>query len=105
MNEESATGVVGGGESVESLTGHPIVESTAATVWTRRQADVEKGAPLRIYLGAAPGVGKTYAMLSEGQRRRERGRDVLVGIVETYDRPKTQEMLAGLETVPPRVIE
>jgi two-component system sensor histidine kinase KdpD len=105
MDEQSATGLVGGGESVESLTGHPIVESTTATVWTRRQADAEKRAPLRIYLGAAPGVGKTYAMLSEGARRRERGGDVVVGIVETYDRPKTQEMLAGLETVPPRVIE
>jgi two-component system sensor histidine kinase KdpD len=38
---------------------------------------------LRVYLGAAPGVGKTYAMLSEGRRALERGRDVVVGLVET----------------------
>ena len=43
---------------------------------------------LRIYLGAAPGVGKTYAMLNEGRRRRERGTDVVVGFVETHGRAK-----------------
>jgi two-component system sensor histidine kinase KdpD len=57
---------------------------------------------LRIYLGAAPGVGKTYAMLEEGQRRRERGTDVVAGLVVTYDRPKTMARLAGLEVVPPK---
>src|SRR5688572_6326030 len=59
---------------------------------------------LRIYLGAAPGVGKTYAMLGEGRRARERGRDVVVGYVETHDRPRTAEMLAGLEVVPRKEI-
>lgn len=59
---------------------------------------------LRIYLGAAPGVGKTYAMLGEGRRARERGRDVVVGYVETHDRPRTAEMVAGLEVVPRREI-
>ena len=44
---------------------------------------------LRIYLGAAPGVGKTYAMLNEGRRRRDRGTDVVVGFVETYGRQHT----------------
>jgi two-component system sensor histidine kinase KdpD len=39
---------------------------------------------LRIYLGAAPGVGKTYAMLAEGQRRRARGTDVVCGLIETH---------------------
>src|SRR4051794_4891873 len=57
---------------------------------------------LRVYLGAAPGVGKTYKMLEEGQRRRERGTDVVVGFVETHDRPATQAMLDGLEVVPRR---
>lgn len=57
---------------------------------------------LRIYLGAAPGVGKTYAMLGEAQRRRSRGTDVVVGIVETHGRPQTELMLAGLEVVPRR---
>jgi two-component system sensor histidine kinase KdpD len=60
---------------------------------------------LRIYLGAAPGVGKTVAMLSEGTRRRSRGTDVVVGVVETHDRAHTAAMLEGLEVVPRRVVE
>ena len=55
---------------------------------------------LRIYLGAAPGVGKTYAMLNEAHRRAERGTDVVVGFVETHDRARTAALLDGLETVP-----
>ncbi|MET8864835.1 DUF4118 domain-containing protein [Nonomuraea sp. NPDC004580] len=54
---------------------------------------------LRIYLGAAPGVGKTYAMLGEGRRARERGRDVVVGLVETHGRPRTADLLEGLEII------
>jgi len=57
---------------------------------------------LRVYLGAAPGVGKTYAMLGEGRRRLERGTDVVVGFVETHGRAHTAEMLEGLEIVPRR---
>ncbi|MFL6117789.1 MAG: ATP-binding protein [Catenulispora sp.] len=60
---------------------------------------------LRVYLGAAPGVGKTYHMLDEAQRRAERGADVVVGFVETHDRPHTQAMLDGLEIIPRRIIE
>ncbi|NUP32392.1 MAG: histidine kinase, partial [Streptomycetaceae bacterium] len=60
---------------------------------------------LRIYLGSAPGVGKTYAMLGEGQRRRSRGSDVVVGFIECHGRPRTEEMLDGLETVPRRPME
>lgn len=60
---------------------------------------------LRIYLGAAPGVGKTFAMLNEGQRRKMRGTDVVVGFVETYNRPLTMEALEGLEVVPRKRIE
>jgi two-component system sensor histidine kinase KdpD len=55
---------------------------------------------LRIYLGAAPGVGKTFAMLDEGHRRRERGADVVVGYVETHGRPKTAAQLRDLEILP-----
>src|SRR5690349_2444353 len=55
---------------------------------------------LRIYLGAAPGVGKTYKMLGEARRRRERGTDVVVGFVETHGREHTAAMLDGLEVVP-----
>jgi two-component system, OmpR family, sensor histidine kinase KdpD len=59
---------------------------------------------LRVYLGAAPGVGKTYAMLEEGRRARDRGRDVVVGFVETYGRPRTEEAIDGLEVIPRKVI-
>ncbi|MEU0666106.1 sensor histidine kinase KdpD [Streptomyces lavendulocolor] len=55
---------------------------------------------LRIYLGAAPGVGKTYAMLSEAHRRVERGTDCAVACVEHYDRPRTEAVLHGLEQIP-----
>lgn len=54
---------------------------------------------LRVYLGAAPGVGKTFAMLDEGHRRRDRGTDVVVGYVETHGRPKTREALGDLEVI------
>jgi two-component system sensor histidine kinase KdpD len=60
---------------------------------------------MRVYLGAAPGVGKTYRMLDEGRRRRERGQDVVVALVETYNRPKTVAQLEGLEILPRRVRE
>ncbi|WP_155371348.1 DUF4118 domain-containing protein [Catellatospora vulcania] len=60
---------------------------------------------LRIYLGAAPGVGKTYAMLEEAQRRRGRGTDVVVGFVETHGRQHTADLVGGLEVVPRRQVE
>ncbi|MFI8080268.1 ATP-binding protein [Kitasatospora sp. NPDC086009] len=60
---------------------------------------------LRIYLGAAPGVGKTYAMLSEAHRRRERGTDVVVGFVEDHGRRHTAELVDGLEVVPRRELD
>src|SRR6185437_11899285 len=52
---------------------------------------------LRVYLGMAPGVGKTYRMLEEAHRRAERGTDVVVGFVETHGRPLTAALLDGLE--------
>lgn len=60
---------------------------------------------LRIYLGAAPGVGKTYAMLNEGWRRKERGTDVVVGFVETHGRLNTAIQVRDLEVVPRRMVE
>ncbi|MFF4954860.1 ATP-binding protein [Streptomyces chattanoogensis] len=60
---------------------------------------------LRIYLGAAPGVGKTYAMLSEAHRRVERGTDLVVGFVEHHGRPRTEVMLHGLEHLARRDLE
>jgi two-component system sensor histidine kinase KdpD len=59
---------------------------------------------LRVYLGAAPGVGKTFAMIDEGQRRAARGTDVVVAYVETHGRPRTEEKLAGLEVIPRRTV-
>ena len=55
---------------------------------------------LRIYLGAAPGVGKTFTMLEEAHRRVARGTDVVIGFVETHGRKHTERMTDGLEVVP-----
>jgi two-component system sensor histidine kinase KdpD len=60
---------------------------------------------LRVYLGAAPGVGKTFAMLNEARRRHARGTDVVVGYVETHGRAKTAEQLGDLEVIPRRRVE
>lgn len=59
---------------------------------------------LRVYLAAAAGAGKTYAMLNEGHRREGRGTDVLVGYVETHGRPQTQAQLGDLEVIPRKKI-
>ena len=64
-----------------------------------------KRGELRIYLGAAPGVGKTYAMLGEAHRRLERGTDVVAAVVETHGRRKTAELIEGIEVIPPRYID
>ena len=55
---------------------------------------------LRVYLGSAPGVGKTFHMLDEGWRRRARGTDVVVGFVEAHGRPSTMEKIRDLEVIP-----
>lgn len=91
-------------ESVEALAGRQVPKPTVKAHWTAELARDRKKGSLRIYLGAAPGVGKTFAMLGEGQRRKSRGTGVVVGFVETYGRPLTQEMLAGLEVVPRRLL-
>jgi two-component system sensor histidine kinase KdpD len=65
----------------------------------------EQGARLRIYIGAAPGVGKTYAMLQEANALRARGVDVVIGFVETYDRPDTAAQIKDLEMVPRRKVD
>ena len=60
---------------------------------------------LRILLGAAPGVGKTYAMLREGQRLRGEGRDVVIGLLETHGRSETEEQAGDLEVVPRKAVQ
>jgi two-component system sensor histidine kinase KdpD len=62
--------------------------------------DEHRRGRLTVYLGAAPGVGKTYAMLGEAKRRCERGTDVVVGYVETHGREQTAAQLEGLEVMP-----
>jgi two-component system sensor histidine kinase KdpD len=65
----------------------------------------KKSGRLKVFLGYAPGVGKTFSMLSEGIRRRSRGEDVVVGIVETHGRSGTAELAAKLEEIPRREID
>lgn len=60
---------------------------------------------LKVFLGYAPGVGKTFSMLSEGIRRRSRGEDVVIGVVESHGRAATAELAAKLEQVPRREID
>ena len=83
-----------------------MVPVTADLETSRRaeHAGTKRGV-LRIYLGAAPGVGKTFAMLNEGRRRHERGTDVVVGFVETHGRARTAEQIGDLEVVPRRTLE
>src|ERR1700690_4160261 len=73
--------------------------------WLEEAAPEQKGGTLKLFLGYAPGVGKTFSMLSEAIRRRSRGEDVVVGIVETHKRKATAELAAQLEQVPMRKIE
>ncbi len=79
--------------------------SQAATLEDDGNDVVEAAGHFRLYLGAAAGVGKTYAMLSEGHRRMKRGTDVVVGFVESHKRQFTEEQCAGLETVPRKVVD
>jgi len=64
------------------------------------EAAKEKRGKLKIFLGAAPGVGKTYEMLLAAQKKRTDGIDVVVGVVETHGRKETEALIAGLEVVP-----
>ena len=80
----------------------PTADEMLARV--RSETPSERGR-LRVYLGMAPGVGKTYRMLEEGHRRVGRGTDLVVGFVEAHGRPHTAELLDGLEIVPRRRIE
>jgi two-component system sensor histidine kinase KdpD len=68
-------------------------------------AEGQKRGRFKVFLGYAPGVGKTFSMLSEAIRRKSRGEDVVIGIVETHRRPRTAELADQLEAVPRRQIE
>ncbi len=68
--------------------------------WLEETAPVKKSGIFKLFLGYAPGVGKTYNMLSEGIRRHSRGEDVVIGVVETHGRAAVAELAARLEAVP-----
>lgn len=70
----------------------------------QQEARLHRGR-LKIFFGAAAGVGKTYAMLEAAQNLRREGVDVVAGYVEPHRRPETEALLAGLEAIPPRVVE
>src|ERR1700730_17003374 len=80
----------------------PDTEQPSTGLQAAEESQRSMRGALRVYLGAAPGVGKTYAMLNEGQRRKARGTDVVIGYVETYNRPLTVKAAEGLEVVPRR---
>src|SRR5438128_12331941 len=64
-----------------------------------------KGGVFKLFLGYAPGVGKTYNMLSEALRRHSRGEDVVIGVVETHGRKAIEELASKLETLPRKKID
>jgi two-component system sensor histidine kinase KdpD len=68
----------------------------------RQEEERQRQGKLKIFFGAAPGVGKTYAMLEAGQKRRQEGVDIVAGLVETHGRSETGTLLEGLETLPRR---
>jgi two-component system sensor histidine kinase KdpD len=70
-----------------------------------RQAEQEGRGRLKVFLGAAPGVGKTYEMLTDGAARKRAGVDVVIGVVETHGRADTEALIPGHEVIPRRMIE
>src|SRR5712671_3264198 len=73
--------------------------------WLAEAAPEKKGGTLKLFLGYAPGVGKTYSMLSEAIRRKSRGEDVVIGIVETHGRKGITDLVTQLEAIPRKPIE
>ncbi len=71
----------------------------------REEEARQKRGQLKVFLGASPGVGKTYNMLEAARGKRAEGVDVVVGVVETHGRAETAQLLEGLETIPRRVID
>src|SRR3974390_3454622 len=78
--------------------------SPEALLETARREDSRAGR-LKIFVGAAPGVGKTYEMLQSAHAKKKAGGDVVVGVVETHGRAETEALLQGLEVVPRKRIE
>lgn len=70
-----------------------------------REEETQKNGKLKIYLGAAPGVGKTHTMLGDALARREQGLDVVAGVVESHGRKEIDALLQGIEILPRRIVE
>lgn len=88
----------------EEWNGEDRRPSPEALLEVARQSEGRTGR-LKIFVGAAPGVGKTYEMLQSAQARKRDGYDVVVGVVETHGRKETQQLLEGLDIIPRRRIE
>lgn len=73
--------------------------------WLEEAAPTTKGGAFKLFLGYAPGVGKTYTMLGEAIRRHSRGQDVVIGVIESHGRKATADLAAQLESVPRRKLE
>jgi two-component system, OmpR family, sensor histidine kinase KdpD len=96
------------------VSGRIVLRQGRPTIWNPRyhldprpaagHQTVSPSGRLRVYLGMAAGVGKTYAMLGEGRRRAARGWDVVTGLITTHDRSETERQLLGLELVPPKIV-
>lgn len=91
--------------SIYSAVPEPADPADTSRVSTDTADVVEAAGHFRIYLGAAAGVGKTFAMLNEGRRRHGRGADVVIGFVECHGRQQTQDCIGGLEAVPRKTTE
>ncbi len=89
--------------------GRPTPEEMLARLRIEEEAEEPSTSPgsgrLRLFLGAAPGVGKTYEMLVEAREARQSGSDIVIGFVEVYARPNTAEQIGGLEIVPRKKID
>ena len=73
--------------------------------WLQEAVPEKKGSIFKLFLGYAPGVGKTFSMLSEALRRHARGEEVVIGVVETHGRKGTAELAGQLETIPRKKLE
>ena len=73
--------------------------------WLEKISPANKGGRFKLFLGYAPGVGKTHTMLTESIRRHARGEDVVIGVVETHGRKAVGELVANLEVVPRKKID
>lgn len=73
--------------------------------WLEETSPSKKGGAFKLFLGYAPGVGKTYTMLSEAIRRHSRGEDIVIGVIESHGRKATAELAAQLDSIPRRKLE